>query len=1118
MINEKTKFCLVGLWLLFGLLHHGNIAAQDEVKKSVTMKQVSVDELVKKLGEEFPYSFFIADQSASEVLVSVDVKNATVEQVLAQAFSGKNLSFTKKNKSITITFKEGQLPVYKTFNGVVHDSSGEAVIGASVIQKGTTNGTITDLEGKFSLSVPAGSILSVSYIGYVPAEIKVSNQANLQITLAEDTKLLDEVVVVGYGTQKKSDLTGAVSSIKTEDIPITSDASIGQLIKGKAAGVTALSTSAQPGGGVDILVRGAASVGAGNEPLFVIDGFPVSNAVMEPGNGTQYSSGSRSPLNSLNPNDIESLEILKDASATAIYGSRAANGVILITTKRGKDGLKLNYDGSFTTQVIDKPFEVFNARDYMIESNRMIRQKWMRDNKLYPFGTTAPSSIPDFNANRYTEEQIIGVGVGTNWWNEVMQQGFVNNHNISITYGNDKIRTYASFGYFKHDGVVKGSAMERFSTKINLDYTINRYIQAGMSYMGAIINNDNIQGGDAEWEGTTMIMSALLFDPSLPVRDEEGNYSEMSWYTQMPNPVSYQEVNDKTKQTRNMTSLYLQIEPLKNLQIRSSVGYDGQGSVRKNYFPKTFRLGKNKDGQAQIAQMNREDLLFNTVATYNFEYLKNRFTVMAGYEYQEFNADNYSLGASGFFTDAFLYNNIGAGDREQYAIGSYKGINRMASYFGRILYNLLDRYLLTVNMRYDGSDKFGANKKWAFFPSASVGWRVSEEAFVKQIEQLSNLKLRVGYGQTGNSNIGSNALAFYDANRTYAFNNILSPGAMLTQIANPNLTWETTTELNLGMDFGLFNSRITGAVEYFDKTISSILGSRNLRSWMVVPSVAANLGKTQSKGVEITLNTVNILTKNFKWTTDFTYTLYRDRWKERSPDVVLSPWQSVDDPIRSIFYWKTDGILQIGEEVPHMPTAVPGNMKVQDINGFDENMNYTGHPDGKIDYADVVLLGTSDPGYSIGFNNTFRYKDFDLNIYAYGVFNQLVFNGIKQKYITYASHMHDYGYNLWVEAAKRWSTDNPNGIYPSEAINVYQGNDSWLYEDATFFRIKNITLGYNFPVKYLPKEIGKIRVYADCQNPVVFTKWMGMDPEIAGSHKAPYPNQRSYAIGLNIQF
>jgi TonB-linked SusC/RagA family outer membrane protein len=556
------------------------------------------------------------------------------------------------------------------------------------------------------------------------------------------------------------------------------------------------------------------------------------------------------------------------------------------------------------------------------------------------------------------------------------------------------------------------------------------------------------------------------------------------------------------------------------MQIKSSIGYDGQSSVRETYFPKVFLLGKNKDGQASIGQASREDLLFNTVATYNFDVVKkHKFVLMAGYEYQEFNANGHSLGASDFFTDAFLYNNIGVANQEKYSIGSYRNREVLASYFGRINYNFLERYLLTLNLRYDGSDKFGKNNKWGFFPSASVGWRLSEEKFMKGFEQLSNLKVRISYGQTGNSSIGSNAFAFYDpSSNRFAFDSAPVTGVELSQIENNDLKWETTTEFNFGLDFGFFNNRISGAFEVFDKTVSDLLGSRDLRSWMVVPTVSANLGKTRSRGVELTLNTVNVKTHDFQWSTDFTFTRYRDRWKERSPDVVLSPWQKVDDPIRAIYYWQTDGIIQIGETVDHMPNAVPGNAKVKDVNGFDENMNYTGHPDGIINEADIVFLGTSDPDFSLGLNNTFKYKGFDLNVYIYGVFNQLAFNGVKRKYVGYSSHMVEDGTNLWVEASKRWSSENPNGIYPSDATNSYMGADAWTLEDATFVRIKNITLGYNFPKQLLTKEIRSIRLYADVQNPFLFTQWEGMDPEIAGANKAPYPNQRSYSIGLNLEF
>lgn len=1126
----KTNLKLIVLFMVLGsvsLFAQEQQSQQESQEQPVTinLKNKTLKELFLEIEKQTTYRFayrnIVLDNKKD---ITINMKNATVPAVLKAALAAKKLDFTIISSKSIVVFEKNVNEVNKEeerkeIAGIVIDRNGEPVIGSSISVKNSSIGTVSDIDGHFSLSVPTGSVLIISYLGYETQEIPVENKTHFRVSLKEDEQLLDEVVVIGYGTIKKSDLTGAVSSIRTDDIAITSDASIGQLIKGKAAGVTAISTSAQPGGGVSILIRGAASVGAGNDPLYVIDGFPISNATLEPGNGTQYSQGSRSHLNSLNPNDIESIEILKDASATAIYGARAANGVVLISTKRGKEGLKLNYSGNYTVQTIDKPFEVFNAHDYMVETNKVLRERWLRSNNLYPYGNTLPSSVPEFTGYRFTDEQIANAGAGTNWWDEIMQPGKVDNHNISITFGNEKLRSYISLGYYRNEGVVKGSAIERISSKINLDYTINSYIQAGLSYLGAVINNDNVQMGEGEWGDSNMIMSALLYDPSVPVRDEDGNYSEMSWYANLPNPVSYRDVSDKTKQTRNLSNFYLQIEPVKNLQLRTSVGYDGQSSVRKTYFPKTFLLGKNNDGKAMISQVNREDMLFNATATYNFEIQRNKFTAMAGYEYQLFDDDGYSLGATNFFTDAFEYNNIAIGDQEKYSIGSYRNKNVLASYFGRINYSLNDRYLLTINMRYDGSDKFGANHKWAFFPSASVGWRVSEENFMQEFEQLSNLKLRVSYGQTGNSNIGSNAYSFYsiESNR-WTFNSTPVVGAQLSQVENPNLKWETTTELNLGLDFGFFNNRISGAFEYFNKTISDLLGWRNLRSWMVVSGVAANLGKTQSHGVELTLNTVNVTTRDFEWKTDFTFTRYRDRWKERSPDVVLNPWEKVDDPIRAVYYWKTDGIIQIGETVDHMPNAVPGNMKVKDVNGFDENLNYTGKPDGKIDEADIVFRGTSDPGFSIGFNNTFKYKDFDLNIYAYGIFDQLVSNGIKTKYIAYSSHIVEDGTNLWVEAAKRWSSDNPNGIYPSDAVNSYMGADAWTLEDASFFRIKNITLGYTFPRKILPKEIGNARIYADVQNPFIITKWKGMDPEIAGSNKAPYPNQRSYSIGINLQF
>jgi TonB-linked SusC/RagA family outer membrane protein len=1114
--NSLKKILLRGYFLLlFIVLFSTNLNAQI----TVDVSNQSLKEILKVIETKSEYRFFYNESlKGLDKISSLMVTNSTIEKTMTVLLANTDISYRLEKNNLVVLFAKNKEPQRKSnkITGIVTDEANDPLIGATVMIKGSTDGTITDNNGKFSLESPDDATLKFSYIGYNDKDFFLNGQTSISVQLEENIQSLNNVVVVGYGTQKRSDLTGAVSSVKMNDLIKTSDASISQLLKGKAAGVTVLSTNAGPGGGVDIRVRGASSIAAGNDPLYVIDGFPISNSTLEPGSPTQYSQGDRNPLNSLNPNDVESIEILKDASATSIYGARASNGVILITTKRGSKGLKLNYDASLTTQIMSQPFEMLDAHDYMTESNLLLKEDWLRTNKIAPFGTTDPASVSAFTP-RYTQNQIDNAGTGTNWWSQITRPGIVNNQNISATYGNDKIRSYASLGYYRNDGVIKGSAIERISTKINLDWTINKYIASGFSFMGSIINNNNIQAGNGEWGDSGMLMSALLFDPTVSVKDQNGNYNEMSAYTNMPNPVSFLDISDNTKQTRSLSNFFLTISPIRDLSVKVSIGDDNQSSVRKIYYPKTFLVGYLKNGEAYIGQQNEDDILFDAVATYKFKLKDQNFNTMFGYSYQKFNGDGYSLNGTNFFTDAFTYNNVGAAS-DKPVIGSYSNVSVLASYFGRLNYTFKERYLLTINARYDGSDKFGANNRWGFFPSASLGWRITEEEFMKKIDKISNLKLRVSYGQTGNSNIGSNAYSFYDVNSRYAFGSETTYGTQLTQLANPDLKWETSTELNIGLDFGFLKNRIAGSVEVFQKITSDLLSWRNLRSWNIVSSVASNLGSTESKGVELTINTVNIDNANFKWNTDFTYTRYRDRWKERSPDAVLSPWEKADDPIRAVYYYKTAGIVQVGQTVAAQPNAVPGNIIVQDINGFDSDLNYVGKADGKIDQADIVYLGTLDPDYSIGFNNTFKYKNFDLNIYAYGSFGQLVYNSTLIKYIGYSSHMIENGTNLRVEIKNMWSSENQTGTYPSDAVNTTMGSDAYAWEKASFLRIKNLTLGFNFPKKWLGKEIASLRAYADIQNPFIITKWTGMDPETDGSGKAPYPNQKSYSIGFNLQF
>ena len=590
---------------------------------SLKMSNVSVKKAMTELQTKSGYSFvYIAGDVDTDRTVSINASQ--LKDAVAQILKGQNVSYEIQGKNIVIkkgSHQTASSEKKKKVTGTVKDANGEPIIGATVVEKGTTNGTVTDFDGNFVLELSESGTLAVSYIGYKSQEYSVAKirQGQLPVVLKEDAEVMDEVVVVGYGVQKKSTLTGAISSVKADELVATSDASIGQLLKGKAAGVTILSTSAQPGGGLDIRIRGASSTGAGNEPLFVIDGFPISGSSLEPGGTGWYDSGSRNPLNSLNPNDIESIEILKDASSTAIYGARASNGVVLITTKRGKQGIKFNYDANITTQKISNPFDVLNAHDFMVESNKMIKEKWMRDNGVYPYGNNNPSSIGSSWTPKYTDEQIAEAGEGTDWWNLVTRTGIVHNHNISMTYGNDKIRSYASLGYFKNEGVVENSSLERFTAKINLDWNINKFLSTGVSYLGSRISTDNVQGGNGEWAESGMLMTALLFDPTLPVRDENGNYCEMNDYSDLSNPVSFKDVYDKTQKTRTLINFYLKLTPIKNLEIRTSAGYDGESAVRKIYMPHTFKKGSQQGGQAVINQNNRNDILFDITASYHLK-------------------------------------------------------------------------------------------------------------------------------------------------------------------------------------------------------------------------------------------------------------------------------------------------------------------------------------------------------------------------------------------------------------------------------------------------------------------------------------------------------------------
>ncbi len=1020
-----------------------------------------------------------------------------------------------------------QADLKKTITGIVYDSQGEPLIGANVLEQGTQNGTITDIDGRFSLSVTEGGKLTVSYIGFDAQVINITSSNTYKITLKEDVGLLDEVVVVGYGIQKRSDLTGAISSVKSSELPSSATTSVEHMLAGKVAGMQVRAVDAQPGGGISILIRGAASVGASNEPLYVIDGFPVGG-VEDPGTGNdRYSStdARRSPLNSINPNDIESIEVLKDASATSIYGARAANGVVLITTKKGKLGkVEVAYDTKFGVQSMKNDWKVMNATELMHTRNRFAKENWMDKNGIGVYGGNDPSDANSPFRPTYTEEEILAMGKGTNWMKEVSRTGITQEHNVSVSGASERSNHLISINYFDQEGILRNNNFNRITARANLSQNIASWLRVGINATGSRIKYDNptLGGGSGEYKGTNensgMMEAARIFSPLLPVKDSDGNYTTMEESKFLPNPMSLMEIYSKTKQNRIFAQSYVEFMPLEGMMVRGQFGIDKQDSNTKMYLPKSTFQGAQSNGKAHINHANRFDKLLNLTVSYKRTIAeKHTLDGLLGYEWQRLTRDGYSMEASDFSSEAINNaDDIGTG-KARPSIGSYRSSTDVASYFGRINYNYADRYLLTFTLRADGSDKFGSNNQWGYFPSGAFAWRIEQEDFMKNLDFISNAKLRLSVGQTGNSDFSGNAFAYYRTGRDYLFGNQQNTGIYLDQNGNPSLKWETTTEYNLGLDLGFLKNRINFGLELYTKRISGLLGSSNKPYYFPVNYVAANIGKTSSRGFEINLNTVNFQGE-FTWTSNLNLSRYVDKWVKRNPDVVLNVHQSTKDPLRPIWGYQLGGILQPGDEVPaHMPGAKPGAQIIQDIGSVDDNGNRVWIPDGKIGNEDLIMLGTSDPDLIFGFTNSFEYKGFDLNIHVYGSLGWKRHNDYLGSMMDLYSKIDDGRNYPAYDQGKFWSSENPNGKYPNLFVSgtTAPGRSQFAIESADFLKVRNITLGYTFNnIKGVDKYFKNLRVYVDVGNPFTWTKFSKIDPEYTGT----YPSATTYTFGLNVKF
>lgn len=1149
LLKEQIFWIMKKSLLAFCVLFLSTSTFAFSQKISLKLGEVTLGQALKSIKASTNIHFFYSDVELDvNKTVNANFKNEDIVTVVKKLVgSAYEIQKDEENVIIIIPVKEKQLQITEVdietiqmlVSGTVTDDTGMPLPGASILVKGTTNGTSTDFDGKYSINIPnKATTLVFSYLGFVTQEIEIGGRSTINVTLITDNANLEEVVVIGYGTQRKKDVAGAISTVKSEELVLSSSPSIGDVLRGKVSGLQITQNSAQPGGGLDFQIRGAGSINASNQPLIVVDGFPITD-FQQPGTGNRYDGGTQSILNSFNPNDIETISVLKDASATSIYGARAANGVILLTTKKGKSGkVQVDYSTSYSYQAYNDSFDVLSLPEWMRLRNDAAFENWAFINKIFPYSDrTLEEAIADpVNgipfSRYYSDDQINNAGKGTNWLNLVTRDGSTLQHNLSLRGGTESTKYYLSGNLYEQKGILKNSAFDRASLRFNLDQKLNDYVNFGMNLTMSRINNENSQLGGDQFENSGIIRSALQYGPHITSIDELGAYPINPDNALEPNPYSLLTITDQGVIDRTLTNFFMEVKPLSGLVARMQVGFDQGYTSRNTYLPRTTLWGALENGKASIANQKKNDELLDL--TLNYAKIINNdhnLNFLIGYSRQKYRSESASSGNSDFITDAFLWNNINAGAGTK-VLSSTKNEDNLVSYFGRINYVYKDRYILTSTIRRDGSSVFSKNNRFAIFPSVALGWDIAGEPFMQKTNNnISQLKLRLGYGETGNADIGSNAFAAYFAQPAY-----LNPdesiliGVFPSRLENPDLKWETTKEINIGLDFEFFKGKLSGSLEIYNKEISDLLQIKPINSYNEINAVWANIGSTQSKGVELTLNTININKEDFKWRSTLTFSKFKDKWKERADDWKPAIYQKVDDPIRAQYSYLADGIMQAGEVVTAQPDLYPGQIKIKDVNGFERDgfgdpavdangaFIQTGEPDGKIDEADIVLLGSSDPDFIAGFSNMISYKNFDLNFHFNGMFGRQIVDQTDFAMGVTAIGVATNGRNALRNVFNRWTPDNPTNSRPASHFGFtrYTSGDFFL-QDAWFIRLQNISLAYNLPKNWFGKLITNAAVRLDAQNLFVITPYKGVDPE-TDAYVAAYPNVKTYTIGLDLKF
>ena len=1063
----------------------------------------------------------------------------TLHYITKWSKKGKTLSFI-----LLLFCTMGSLQAQNIVTGVVKDPTGMTIPGVNVSVKGGTGGVATNLEGEYSINASPDATLVFSFIGFANQEVAVKGKKQINVTLKEDSKLLDEVVVIGYGTQKKDDINSAVSSIRTKDIENLKQTTVDQMLQGKAAGVSVTNNSGQPGSAASIRVRGTTSISGTNEPLYVIDGVPVSGDATgksmsgRPISGNDFSSSGDagnnavSPLSMINPSDIQSIDILKDASATAIYGSRGANGVIIITTKSGKAGNgKITYEGYTSISSIYKKLDVLNLREYA---------QWQK-NLWSSYGNN-----PDDFRTEFQHPELLGGG--TNWQDEVYQTAISKSHQLSFSGAKENTSYYISGGFLDQQGTLIGSGYKRYNLRTNIDSKVKDWLKVGTNINAGITNekltiNQSFGG---------LISNTLLQAPDIPVRNPDGTFAgprSNDLNATSFNPVAEAMVRDNKLVRKNfLGNIYTEADIIPGLKYRMEVGANTEFSDQTDFLP-SYNWGVQTNTSADLYQRSQNWYSVNlkNLLTYDKTFGKHRFTVLAGQEANDSHWQGTSIYATGFATNTIHTPNVA--DPSQTVTTGYKGSAALYSWFGRIIYDFDSKYSLSASYRADKSSKFDyeTNQQWGYFPAVSGSWKLSNESFMENTrDYVDNIKFRVGYGETGNQQIANNR---YTATLGQQ-NSGLGPGFLPNQYPNPNISWESMKQTNFGLDFTLFDSRLSASLDYYTKKSSGFLFQKPLQDYLTggggqyggLDAPFSNIGEMQNKGYDITLNYTTKGTGSFSYNSTLVVSHYKNELLSLTnglslfQDVNMNGYQpyvvtntKIGSPIGMFYGYVAEGLFQTEADLKSSPnqfgktngstesgSAQLGDVKYKDVNG-----------DGKIDTDDRTFIGNPHPKFTFGFTNNFKYKNWDMSVFLQGSYGNDVMN-LTRRNGTSNAQLYQNGLQ---GTQNYWTPDNTNTDIP-RAINGTSNNNIQIstryVEDGSYIRIQNLTLGYSLPSDLISRiKITRLRVYGSVQNLATFTKYKGYDPEIGsfnqnqlltGIDNGRYPSPRTISVGINVEF